>query len=97
MKTPKLHDKRDRMGRPGVMPENIAAPLRKAGSSARPIPTLRKPEPTEPRITSATKVTLCPSGQDHRYTVHELPKGHRSVLDPRECRAWAASAVGAIA
>ena len=92
---PKLHDISDSMGRPGVMPQSFAAGLRKPGSNARPIPALRRPEPTEPRITSRTKVTICPSGRDHRYTVHELPPGHRSALDPRECRAWASAAAGA--
>jgi hypothetical protein len=35
------------------------------------------------------KAEVCPSGQDQRYTVRELPKGYRSALDPRECRPWA--------
>jgi hypothetical protein len=90
---PKLHDKRDRMGRAGVMPNNIAAALRKPGSNARPLPAA-KPVRAEPIITSATRLTLCPVGVDQRYTVRELPPGYRSALDPRDCRAWAHATAG---
>jgi hypothetical protein len=90
---PKLHDKRDSMGRAGVMPTNIAAALRKPGSNARSHPA-EKPARVEPITTSATRLTARPSGADHRYTVRELPPGYCSVLDPRECRPWAAVAAG---
>ncbi len=40
---------------------------------------------------SNAKVTHCPAGVDHRFTVNELPAGYRSQLDPRQCRAWAAA------
>ncbi len=87
---PKLHDMLDPMGAQRGVP---MTGLRKAGSSARPIPAQR-PQPTEPQITSATRITVCPSGADHRYTVRELPPGHRSVLNPRECSPWAEAAAG---
>lgn len=41
---------------------------------------------------SNAKVTHCPAGVDHRFTVNQLPAGYRSQLDPRQCRAWAAAA-----
>ena len=88
----KLHDKFDRMGRPGVMPQSFAAGLRKPGSNARPVPSLVKPEATEARITERTRVTVAPACTDQRYTVHALPPGYRSTLDPRECRPWAQAA-----
>jgi hypothetical protein len=91
---PKLHDVLDRMHsrRGPAMPT-----LRQPGSSVRKIDALvlNRIEPTEATITSATKVTVCPSGADQRYTVRELPKGYVSRLDARECRAWASAAAGA--
>lgn len=86
---PKLHDMRDSMGaRRGFMPDNIAAPLRKGGSAAQ----ATKPEPTEPRITDRTRVTICESRHDFRYTIQQLPPGYVSALDPREARPWAQAA-----
>ena len=51
---------------------------------------MRKPKPApglvgEARITSATKVTICPSGADTRYRVESAPR----VVDSAECRDWA--------
>lgn len=40
----------------------------------------------EPIITSATKVTICPSGQDMRFRVTSAPR----VVDSAECRDWVA-------
>jgi hypothetical protein len=87
---PKLHDMLDPMGAQRGVP---LTGLRKAGSNARPIPAQR-PAPTEPRITGDTKVTVCPSGADHRYTVRALPPGYVSALNPRECSPWAEAAAG---
>jgi hypothetical protein len=90
---PKLHDVLDRMHsrRGPAMPT-----LRQPGSNVRKadMPVLDRPPAAEATITSATKLTVCPSGADQRYTVRELPPGHVSGLDARECRAWAASAAG---
>jgi len=71
--------------------------LRKPGSSVRKIDALvlNRPPETEATITSATKLTVCPSGADQRYTVRALPPGYVSRLDARECRAWASAAAGA--
>ena len=54
----------------------------------RRLPSKSAPQPINPRGVQA--VTL-PCGQDHRYTVRELPAGYVSGLDPRECRPWARS------
>ena len=93
-KSPKLHDVLDRMHsrRGPAMPK-----LRQPGSSVRKIDALvlNRIEPTEATITSATKVIVCPSGADQRYTVRALPPGYVSRLDARECRAWASAAAGA--
>lgn len=81
-----LHDLRDAMGaRRGYMPSTIAAPLRPAGGSAPP----KTANQGEPIITGATRHVQGPSGRDNRYTVHELPPGYRSQIDPREARPWA--------
>lgn len=85
-----LHDMRDPMGaRRGYMPPTIAAPLRKAGSSAAQAATSH----SHPIITSATRHVQGPSGYDNRYTVRELPAGYRSQISAAECRPWAAAAV----
>ena len=42
----------------------------------------------EPKITAKTKVTIAATCLDQRYTVHELPAGYVSALDPREARPW---------
>jgi hypothetical protein len=93
---PKLHDVLDRMHsrRGPAMPT-----LRQPGSSVRKIDALvlNRIEPTEATITSATKLTVCPSGADQRYTVRELPKGYVSGLDPTEARPWARAAAGGVA
>jgi hypothetical protein len=38
----------------------------------------------EARITSATRVTICPHGEDTRYRVTSAPR----VVDSSECREW---------
>lgn len=86
---PKLHDKLHPLGRPGQMPQDFA--LRKPGSNARPIP-VQQPAPTEARITDKTRVTVCESRQDFRYTVQQLPPGYVSALDPGQARPWAQAA-----
>jgi len=92
--TPKLHDMLDPMG---SSRGPALTGLRKPGSSVRKadMPVLNRPPETEATITSATKLTVCPSGADQRYTVRELPPGYVSGLDARECRAWASAAAGA--
>lgn len=32
--------------------------------------------------------TICPVGYDFRFTVHELPQGYRSQINPQEARPW---------
>jgi len=88
---PKLHAMLDPMGSSRGPALTL---LRKAGSSSRQIPSPRQ-QHVEPVVTSATRMTVCPSGVDQRYTVRELPQGYRSALDPRECRPWASAAAGA--
>lgn len=91
---PKLHDKLDRMGRTGVMPSNVAAALRKPGSSARRLEpvVLNRPPAAAPTINDNTRITVAPVCTDQRYTVRELPPGYRSQIDPREARPWAQAA-----
>jgi hypothetical protein len=92
-KFPKLHDMLDPMG---SSRGPALTGLRKPGSSVRKadMPVLNRPPETEATITSATKVTVCPSGADQRYTVRALPPGYVSGLDARESRPWAAAAAG---
>jgi hypothetical protein len=57
-----------------------------------------KPAPTAPLATTAAdfsraKVTVCPSGLDHRHTFTGTPGRH---VDSSQCRPWAAAAVGAV-
>lgn len=42
---------------------------------------------------TGVKVTICPSGRDHRFTA-QLPPGYVSSLDTRECSAWAKAVAG---
>lgn len=94
--SPKLHDVLDRMHsrRGPAMPT-----LRQPGSSVRKIDALvlNRPPETEATITTATKLTVCPSGADQRYTVRALPPGYVSGLDPTEARPWARAAAGGVA
>lgn len=60
------------------------------------VPESTAPKRRMPRLERGDKVqggipaaVVCPSGTDHRYTVHALPQGYRSALDPNECRPWA--------
>jgi hypothetical protein len=90
---PRLHDMLDPMSSSRGPALTL---LRKPGSSVRKADTLSldRPPVVEPVFTAATKLTLCPSGADHRYTVRALPPGYVSRLDARECRAWASAAAG---
>jgi hypothetical protein len=40
-------------------------------------------------VPGTVQVVQGPSGQDLRYTVHALPPGYISPLDPKDCRPWA--------
>jgi hypothetical protein len=93
-KFPRLHDMLDPLGSSRGPALSL---LRKPGSNVRKADmlVLHPPPAVEPVFTAATKLTLCPSGADHRYTVRELPPGYVSRLDARECRAWASAAAGA--
>lgn len=46
-------------------------------------------DPAMPARKSRVKPTVIPCGVDHRFTVHELPAGYVSQLDPAQCREWA--------
>jgi hypothetical protein len=51
-------------------------------------------ESDEAIVPKRVRVVRGPSNYDMRHTVRELPAGHKSVLDPRECRAWVAAVTG---
>ena len=88
---PRLHDMLDPLGSNRGPALTL---LRKPGSNARRIEPIDKPSRVEGVITADTRVTVAPVCRDQRYTVHALPAGYRSALDPREARPWAKAAAG---
>ena len=61
-------------------------------SGNAPVHTLRL-DPKQKADDSRAKVTVCPSGLDHRHTFTGTPGRH---VDSSQCRPWAAAAVGAV-
>lgn len=81
-----------RKERPKVDRAPKPAPIPKKATPAAPKPAPLAFKQQEADYSRAVFIK-CISGTDHRYSVRQLDPGHRSALNPAECRPWAMEAL----